>query len=464
MSLAITLAAMSLAACGGGGGSGAGIAALPQTGGSIMVSVTAVIGSTTSGSSVRTAASSSIQSVKIVATNAGVVTQAISNCTTSCSLNLQVTPGTVRFDGTLYGGQNATGSTIATGSTTANVVAGQVNQVNLSFTSASAPAPGGGNYAAAGWPQWSSANVMLQKLDSRNPAAHIASWSSSANSYYNSHGYGMGNWSSQFPLLIGNADDGGMPVYLAKTSDPAVTINCTAWSCPSLQGLTVHIPSDAVPGQAYSGSDKQMVVVDPNGRYTYEFYQAGNVLSSGNISSGEKFDTYTSTAWAQSYDGAVDNGHVSLISGMVSAQDLLQGSINHAVLIGSPCSTGTVYPSIATPDVYCGGGSGAPVGARLWLNLTDSQVDAAVSDPVQRMVAKALIHYGGFVHDTTASSQWMVRRTGAQRDPDKSAWASAAAKYGIPTDGSRIWIPDGWPSAISSQFVWLDPCVTQLSC
>jgi hypothetical protein len=58
----------------------------------------------------------------------------------------------------------------------------------------------------------------------------------------------------------------------------------------------------------------------------------------------------------------------------------------------------------------------------------------------------------------------MVRRTGAQRDPDKTAWASAAAKYGIPTDGSRIWIPDGWPSAISSHFVWLDPCVTQLSC
>lgn len=323
--------------------------------------------------------------------------------------------------------------------------------------------PSGGAYPAAGWPQWSSASVMLQRLDNRNPASHIASWSATANSYYNSHG-GIGNWWSQFPLQIGSNDDGGMPVYLSKSSDPTVKIHCTAYSCSSLEGQTIHIPSNAIPGQAQSGSDKQMIVVDPSGRYSYEMYQAQNVLSSGNISSGQAFDTYTSVAWAQTYTGAVDNGLVSLLSGMVSAQDLLQGSINHAVLIGSPCSTGTVYPSIAKPDVNCSGGTGAPVGARLWLNRTDAQVDAAVSDPVQRIVAKALIHYGGYIHDSTGVSQWMVRRTGAQRDPDKSAWAAAAAQYGIPTNGSRVWIPDGWPAAITNYFVWLDPCVTQQSC
>lgn len=312
---------------------------------------------------------------------------------------------------------------------------------------------------------------MTQRLDSRNPASHVASWSASAISYYNSSGFAMGSWQSYDPLRIGNSGDAGTNTYLASNSDPTHVIHCTTYACPGLEGRAIHIPNNAVVEEATANSysDKHMLVIDPSGRYVYELYQASTVLANGNVTSGAIFDTYSSTAWivAGEKSGANDEAYVSIVAGEVTAKDLLQGSINHAMLLGAPCEgpTAHVYPTVygGQFDRPCSGGTGAPLGARLWLNMTDTQINAAGLDPVKTLVAKGLAHYGAFLHDSTGTSSWLLRRSGAGSGQGATDWQAAINMYGsVLTSGS--WLSDNWPSAISTHFQWLDPCVSQLTC
>jgi hypothetical protein len=349
------------------------------------------------------------------------------------------------------------------------------------------------NYPTTDWPQWSGANIATQRLDGRNPAAHIASWSSAAIAFYNAHGTdltrgtavgGMGSWSSYAPLRINSPGDGGMNTYVGKLTDPIVTIHCVGYGdsplpvgnhsgCPSLDGLSIHIPANAKAecdrGNATTCTkyhDAHMLVIDPAGQYTYEMYQASNVLSTGNITSGQRFITATSTGWSRGWNspegGAVNEALVSAVAGEVTGADLVQGSINHAILFAVPCLRPdlAVYPTAATAgDSNCGTGHGPPLGARLWLNMTDAQIDAVGLDPIRTMVAKALAHYGGFVNDSTGTSAIMIRRSGAASGQGATDWQAAVNKYGSALTGGS-WMAENWPTSISNNFAWLDPCIS----
>jgi hypothetical protein len=272
----------------------------------------------------------------------------------------------------------------------------------------------------------------------------------------------MGAWTTYSPLMINNPNDGGIPVYVASNSDPSYTIHCTSYACSSLEGLSVHIPAGF--SVEYGGAgDAHLVVISPDKSATYEMYQvkqpSGSTL---NIGSGSKFAT-GGIGWESTWGGSANASESSFVAGVVTAEDLLQGSINHALMVGAPCGNGRVYPARPNADLSCSSGNGAPFGARLWLSLTDAQINALNLGVTKTIVAKALAHYGAFITDTVGGpNEWALLRSAASGpSSEAAAWQSVQSTL---LGGSTTWLSDNWPSAVVNSFRFLDPCITQVTC
>jgi hypothetical protein len=301
---------------------------------------------------------------------------------------------------------------------------------------------------------------MTQRLDARNPGAHLASWSTTAiNEYDTNHG-GMGAWSTTTPLKLGDPNDSGTPVYLAQDSDPTFTLHCfESWGCPSLEGAIIHIPIPYVTASTDAGFAR-MAVVSPDKSETYELYETAQPSGSTiNLGSGARFLT-NGIGWATTL--GANQGSASFVAGLVTAEDFLQGAINHALIVAAPCQNGSVYPTNFSANDLCSSGKGAPLGSRLWLDMTDAQIDALGMPATKTIVAKTLAHYGAFIMNNEPADLWSIYRSGAAGpDSEVSAWKSVKSTL---LGGSNDWLEDGWPAAVVNSFHFLDPCVTQLTC
>jgi hypothetical protein len=290
----------------------------------------------------------------------------------------------------------------------------------------------------------------------------IASWSARAIGEYNQNHGGIGSFEQYSPLQPYSSQDSGVPLYLAQNSDPTYKIHCTEYACPGLEGTVIHMPTPYVVEQNGVG-DAHMGVASPDKSETFSFYgvPASPSGSTINILSGTTFET-NAIGWMTIYGGASNAGAASYFAGIVSAEDLLQGSINHAILLTAPCESGSVFPTLADPDGPCADGAGAPIGARLWLNMTDAQINAAISHPVERIVAKAIAHYGAYITDTSGGQFFQVYRSGAGGPASEAAaWTKVQSTI---LGGSNNWLPDDWPKSISNYFQFVDPCVAQTTC
>jgi hypothetical protein len=328
-------------------------------------------------------------------------------------------------------------------------------------TPTATPPPVAGSVYPPEWPAWTSASVFLQSLDFRNPGSHIASWSSRALNEYNVNHNGMGSWTTFTPLMIGNANDGSTPIYIAQNSDPAYKIHCTMYNCPSLEGLVIHVPTPYVV-EHNGGGDGHLAVISPDKTKVYSFYQTRQPSGSTiNIASGMTLPT-NGSGWSVVYGGASNAAQASFVAGTVTAYDLLRGQINHALIVAAPCESGKVYPTIADPDGPCASGNGAPMGGHLWLNMTDAQIDAQGMPRTKVIIAKALAHYGAYIMDSAGANAWSIHRDGAAAPASAVArWTSLKATV---LGGSDVWLTDGWPSAVVNSFRFLDPCVAQMTC
>lgn len=411
--LTIAFAMMSLAACGGGGG-GANVASIPVTSGgpsSISVSVTVVIGSTKSNSTIRTAATSTVKSVKLVATDAGSTTQAISNCTTSCSLNFQVTPGTVRFDGTLYDGVNATGNALATATTTTTIVAGQVNQVNLNFTSTSpsptatpsptpsptkTPTP---NPTSAPISGGSVSGVFSQLYSGGSPfhmtvAQHKASGAAVLAQSAMSSLWGQGVSSQDL-----GTSSYMFPIYVASASDPVKRVSCTAYGACNANGLQIHVPNGAM---QEPHSDGHISIIDPTQNVEFDGWQCWVNSSTISCSWGGKYTLGGNGLANNSGSEAVHAGYAAgLIA--ITAQELLNGHIDHALGLNTQClNNPTVYPAdtASGADTQCGWTGPPSYGNLVHLTMSPSQIAATNHSAECKTILTALATYGAYTYDT----------------------------------------------------------------
>jgi hypothetical protein len=204
------------------------------------------------------------------------------------------------------------------------------------------------------------------------------------------------------PIIAGvheSAQDWSKPTYYATADDPVFRVHCTRpWGRCELEGERIRIPDAARPAAA---GDGHMTVIDPGGHTEYDFWQVASKPAGGGrlvVAWGGK----TSLSGDGRGSEAVAAGYGNL-AGLVRAQELEAGRIEHALFMVVECTDGrAVYPAArGNVDGACGDGSAAPpLGARFVLDMTADEIDALQAPDWKKAILHAMARYGLIVGDT----------------------------------------------------------------
>jgi hypothetical protein len=245
---------------------------------------------------------------------------------------------------------------------------------------------------------------------------------------------------------------GSFPLYSSACGDPSyvVGIGEPGWVSNQPAGQTVHFPVGAV---TQVSSDHHISVFDacPATYGVWDFWSSSEPAN-GKVqaATGTRMPAYTVPAGciasSSHYSScAVDGlgsaeGHGGLASGAaIRGQEVLNGVIRHAILLGTMCSApgNGIYPAEPVPsDAPCpaGGDSGphARYGQRFYLALTDAQIDALFPPPEswKKVYWLALAHYGGYISDTGWVITQRESNNGYTALGKTSPWDTLAAANG----------------------------------
>jgi hypothetical protein len=269
-------------------------------------------------------------------------------------------------------------------------------------------------------------------------------------------------------MLAGTAGrgelDGGRPLFFSAATDPMFTVHCTeSWGTCAVEGAQIRVPD---PAQPAGGSDAHMTVIDQASGWEYDFWGVQSKPAGGGtltIRWGGKTridgNGLGSDAVAAQYGTA---------AGVLRAEELASGQINHALFLGVQCDSGQwVYP--ATKGGYqCSDTSNAPPeGTRFQLMMSDAQIQALPVPDWKKTVLTAMAHYGMIVGDTGGS--WGIALESevaytslGQPDP----WVALAKQNNVPyyaPDQDYVFnLADGvdWAHALRV----VQPCASQGTC
>lgn len=282
-------------------------------------------------------------------------------------------------------------------------------------------------------------------------------------------------------------NDYGHPIYYAATTDPVINVACNQY-CPSNYPRTMYIPARARPAL---GSDAHMAVVQPDGTEidmwaTYgtpgggghtaqtRNWQAGDTVTAGNVSACGNFFTGTGNAATAP---AATAGGACLSAGLLRANELASGHINHALFLVAQCAVGSQYPAFAGASTdACAGGSGPPLGGRLWYDVPDATTNAGPLAPWEKAILNALHDYGGYLEDDAGGGS-QISGIGflAESGEDSYAfgtsdpfavlgWSPITLSGALQQrfEGADPWHPSGVNFA--AHMHWLNVCSAQQSC
>lgn len=250
---------------------------------------------------------------------------------------------------------------------------------------------------------------------------------------------GAGSWSSplaQSSTWISTLSAGGAwtndpdqyskPIYRANlATSPLRTFRSNAYSfklydsgdqlpfTSSCTTCSLHIPDDAGPS---SGSDGHVVLWDQANNIEYGFWQFFRSADmSVTFSNGYKTSTGAGNL-GQFKDGKAGEGAgIPYLAGTVTKEDVAGGTINHA-LSAAVTSPGSAFVYPASKSDGGGGSSSPPEGTRL---LLDPNFDeSALSNPIARMMARALKTYGVYIVDGSGSNKFYME------DRQTASWPS----------------------------------------
>jgi hypothetical protein len=225
--------------------------------------------------------------------------------------------------------------------------------------------------------------------------------------------------------VVHNQGFPGAAVYVAKPTDPLVTVHCagTAYGCSDASGhdITKTVGTFQIRMPKYTrGScnlcpvgtaDDGLGVLQPDGREfgMYQCHITRDVVDGDTIGTGGSLCVFAGAYYGNvTTEAGVNNGNTS--GGNTQSaldvywQEVNHGQINHALGVPVGCISGNQHPA-AAPSGPCPGFTGIPTGALIWLRLTRAQIDADTNIPANMKVfAYALHEHGAYVLDTGGSS------------------------------------------------------------
>jgi hypothetical protein len=268
-------------------------------------------------------------------------------------------------------------------------------------------------------------------------------------------------------LRAGLADTDGdyqHPTYWSAPDDPVFTVDCTReFGRCEVEGMRVRIPDRA---RAAAGSDAHLTVVDQRSGWEYDFWEVTSKPSGGG-----RLEVGFGGRTRIDGDGLGSDAtaaHFGNLAGIIRAQELAAGRIDHALFVIAECDSGEwVYPARAAGARCDDPRDAPPEGARIQLDMSPEEIDALGVPRWKRAILRAMARYGMYVGDTGGSPWDLELESGSTytsfgyEDPA----VAYARRAGIRPQ------PDGtYPFDVASGVDWrgrlrvIDPCVTERTC
>jgi hypothetical protein len=316
------------------------------------------------------------------------------------------------------------------------------------------------------------------------------------------------------------------PIFYSSPTDPLVTLKCqnpkdyvNCGKRGTAYPFELRIPAKARPA---GGNDAQMTVIAADGSMVdmWALYGtpghtsgAGDNCTSTNIyppreaardwQTGDCLVAHNITNAGNVYTGSgivtppgANAAGTSLVGGIVTAQELVSGKIDHALYISGECGVGHQYPAQGDTQT-CTSGVGPPLGGLEWYDVPCARTRAnGLLQSWEKAILCALNQYGAYFLDngsggayfvssgtfgfTSSEEPWydydgpnfvspfaalstqgwdMIQIDDVRRDPNGRLYGTAARwRYKNGAD----WTPNGvdFPHHLH----WLDACVARKSC
>jgi hypothetical protein len=258
-------------------------------------------------------------------------------------------------------------------------------------------------------------------------------------------------------------DGGSRPVYWPTSTDPLIKVKCRENGNPCLNGMEARIPVGARPQEA---SDGHMTVVEQTTGREYDFWQATTpekgemFISGGNwIAIGNNSGT--------GLGGFGEAAYLGLLGGIVRAQELFAGKIEHALVTTVKCvQLHDVWPAPESKvgDAICPYEKPGPhFGTLLQLNMTDAEIAASGAPSWQQTIMTAMARYGVYVVDTGGKREKQMRLLSEDDLSFTSFGYSGEMAEFVRSQGGTNGELVGVPINLSKLRV-IDPCVPRKTC
>jgi hypothetical protein len=254
------------------------------------------------------------------------------------------------------------------------------------------------------------------------------------------------------------------PSYYPAPGDPTYTVHCVVYSC-EIEGMRVRIPAQARPA---TGGDGHMAVIDQASGWEWDFWQVRHKPAGGGlveVSAGGRTSVH-----GDGLGSDANAGQWGLLGGVIRAQELASGRIDHALFMVVGCTRRAhVYPAGGLA-ASCDDETNAPaVGQHLQLAMSDAAIDGLAVPEWKKTILTALARYGAFVGDTGGTEAFTFQfesgstyRSFGVGDP-LAAFAAKQTASVTARDGS-------WYFDLASGVDWsrdlrvLNPCVAEGRC
>ena len=253
-------------------------------------------------------------------------------------------------------------------------------------------------------------------------------------------------YASRTGQLNANMSAYGVPIFTATSTTPGYTVPCRmsgTWGTCPFSGRSMRIPLNAHPSP---GSDGAMVVVGSTTNSVDEYWQASS-SNGGWIASWGAINSLTGSGWGGSSTGA----GASRLAGVIRVSEIENGLIDHALVLQTDnVCRGTVRAPAIKTDGDSARADCIPEGARLQLDPA-VKVDSIVGITAgERIVARAMQKYGGYVIDRagTPMSVSFERTADATANNPGSVYTRAGLTwdyYGMPNvPWQRLRVLNSW--------------------